>query len=520
MAKSGWTAAVSAMIEIRHRRGSSRQAAGPLAALALAVALACGPPGVESPPVDEVVELPPAEEWPKLDGPPPEQWCSDFGDPQLADLVEQAFSGSPDLRAAWARVRQAEAAAEIAGARLWPTVEAQLQASRTEPLDGEGGRDLPFPGGGVGGGGGTGGGAGFTAFGTGTFYTASLGASYEIDAWGRLRSRRAAAVLEAEAARDDVRALSTTLTSRLAEAYFDLAFERASLALLGEQVEVSERYLQLTLLRFGQGATNALDVTQQRQQLESLRGLAARAESRAATATHRLAILLGRPPRDLPDLAVPDDVPDLPPLPAAGVPADLLERRPDLRAARARLAAADRRTAAALADKLPGITLSAQLFANSSSLSDLLDDIFWSVSGSLAQTLFDAGRRDQEVERARAAADEQLYAYAQTLLTALREVRDALALEDGQREVLESLHVQAEAAGTALGLARARYVMGAADYLRVLTALQSLQRIQQDRLDARRQLLSHRIQLCRALGGAPTASDPPPAARAGPQGSR
>jgi outer membrane protein TolC len=194
-------------------------------------------------------------------------------------------------------------------------------------------------------------------------------------------------------------------------------------------------------------------------------------------------------------------MPELPEIPDPGVPADLIERRPDVRSAMLRLQAADERTAAEVADMLPTLRLSANLSYQAQELADLFDTLFYNLSAEAAQSLFEGGRRLAQVDRAEAAAAEQLYNYGQTLLTAMREVSDALVLEKRQGEFIESLEKQAASAEKALQVARDRYRRGAVEYLRVLTALQSLQQAEQTLLDARRQQFSNRITLCRALGG-------------------
>jgi outer membrane protein TolC len=191
----------------------------------------------------------------------------------------------------------------------------------------------------------------------------------------------------------------------------------------------------------------------------------------------------------------------VPPLPYPGVPAELVARRPDIQAAFLRLRADDKRTAAAVADLFPKIRLSASMFFQERELANLFDKLLWSLAGLVSQPLFDGGRRFAEIDRAEAAAQEQLVVYGQTVLLALREVQDALVSEARQAEFVRSLEAQLESARQALELSRDRYRQGAVDFLRVLTALQTMQQIEQNLVEARRKQFSNRIQLCRALGG-------------------
>jgi outer membrane protein TolC len=172
-----------------------------------------------------------------------------------------------------------------------------------------------------------------------------------------------------------------------------------------------------------------------------------------------------------------------------------------VQAAFLRIQAGDRRIAAAVADLFPKIRLSARLFFSNEEAARLFDETLWSIAALGTQQLFDGAQRFAEIDRTEAVADEQLQNYGQTLLVALREVQDALVSEAQQERFVASLNKQHEIARQALELARERYRLGSVDYLRVLTALQSLQRIEQDLVEGRRRQFSNRVQLCRALGG-------------------
>jgi outer membrane protein TolC len=183
------------------------------------------------------------------------------------------------------------------------------------------------------------------------------------------------------------------------------------------------------------------------------------------------------------------------------VPAALLERRPDVRAARLMVEASDARASAALRARFPALTLQGSLGFAGVQPTQLLENFVWTFVVGVTQTLFDGGRRGAEVDRARAQFEEQVARYGETLLTALVEVENALASERRQRAHLEHLRLQEEQAGRALADARAGYVGGVTDFLQVLTALQAQQRVEQTRLAGERQLLSYRVGLHRALGG-------------------
>ncbi|MFW6057726.1 MAG: efflux transporter outer membrane subunit [Persicimonas sp.] len=434
---------------------------------------------------DEVVDVPEDYGDAQIEGIATEAWCSDFGQPGLDRLVERAWEGNLELKAAWARLDQAEAAADIAGASLWPTLNGNAGVSHSKQYLG----DISNAAGGF-----------VPDSQTQTSWKLSAAAAYEVDVWGKNRGRARAAELDARSVEASARSLAMTLTSQVAEAWFDVIAQRERLVLLEEQLELSEDFLELTQRRFDRGLVTALDITQQQQNLESLRAQISSARSQLQTSFHRLAVLIGEPPSG--EVAVDaEDLPEMPAIPDPGVPADLIERRPDVRAAYLQLLAADERTAVAVADRLPSLQLSANLGLQAQELSNLLEQLFWSVSAGIAQPIFEGGRLRAEVRRSEAVAEEQLYNYAQTLLTGLREVRDALVLEDDQSERIESLERELDSARSSLEIAERRYRSGQLDYLRVLTALQSLQQVERTLLEARRQHLSYRISLCRALGG-------------------
>lgn len=437
---------------------------------------------------DEIVSVPDQYSAVEVDqGPQLDAWCSDFGSGELDGLVDRAFDENLDLRQAWARLEQADAIYKQSRASLFPSIDAsaavgaelrgvqELDTSQTPPVVVTSNEPV------------------------GNF-RASLGAGYEVDLWGRLAAQRSAASFDARAARADVETMAITITSQIAEAWFDAVAQQEKVDLLKEQIDIAERYLELTRLRLSQGVATALDVNQQEQQIANLQGQLELVIARRQIAQNRLAVLLGRAPSEGPAVSTAE-LPELPTLPSAGVPGELLEQRPDVRSAYLRLESADSRTAAAARDKLPALRLSASLFLQATDITELLDTVFWSIAGTLTQTVFQGGRKDAVQEQAEAAAKERLYAYAKTVVTAISEVENAMVSEASQERFLERLEQQEKHAEVALELARDRYRSGTLDYLRVLTALQSLQQIQQSMVDARRQQLSNRVQLCRALGG-------------------
>jgi NodT family efflux transporter outer membrane factor (OMF) lipoprotein len=427
---------------------------------------------------------------------------------ELHELIALAYERNPDILTAAARVKQARAAVITAQSSLFPSLQASGAASRskTETIAQTSAFPQQQPGDqpGIGQPGDVPGGGQQPAFETEADYVnrfqSSLAASYEIDLWTRLWRRRKAAVFDAIAVNADARAISISLVAQLVDLWLNLTAQRRTLDLLESQLDIAIRFADLTEYRYGQGLTAAVDVAQQKQQAEEIRGRIALVRGRIATFTHRIAVLTGRLPGGALDLSA-RSLPPPPGLAVAGVPADLFRHRPDVEAAYLRLKAADSRAAAAVLDFFPSIQLSANLFSSAEAIANLFDEWFWTISGTLSQPLFTGGRLIAGVKQATATAEARYYEYMQTALTALREVRDALMLIRSQEEYVASLNKQVETAENVLAISRERYAQGASPYIQVLTAFQSFRRAQVSLVDARRQLLAYHVQLYRAVGG-------------------
>ena len=330
----------------------------------------------------------------------------------------------------------------------------------------------------------------------------SLGATagYEVDLWRKIDARKRGAALDVEVTRETLEATALTLVAHTAKLWYIIIEQKALLDILEEQIEVSRTFLELVELRFAQGVASAVEVYQQRQQLAAVEANVPRTNSRLEVSMHQLATLLGHPP--LEKLAVPaNTLPVLPPLPSTGVPADLLSRRPDVRAAEFQIVAADYRVAAAIAERLPSLNLMGNLSYRDEELEDLFDNWLWSIAANLVAPVIDGGRRKAEVARAQSIVRERTHYYAQSIIEALREVEDALVKERYQRQYLTQLNDRITIAEKNLKASRRRYVNGQTDYLSVLTALQSLQNLQKSSITETRTLISIRIELYEALGG-------------------
>ncbi|MGE4579813.1 MAG: efflux transporter outer membrane subunit [Desulfuromonadales bacterium] len=403
----------------------------------------------------------------------PQMWWRSFDDPALDAFMARALAGNLSLKATWERLRQAEALQRKAGAGLIPSLQGEAGAA-TSRYDNNG------------------------RTGSDQTYSLGLSASYEVDLWGRIRSSRDAARFDTGASAEDLRAAALTLSAQVAAGWYELMEKYGQLDLLDGQMETNRKVLELVTLQFRTGQTGIADVLQQRQLIEANVGERAQVAAQIRVLENRLNLLAGLAPGQL---ALPQAaLISLPALPETGVPAELVRHRPDVRRAWFQVRAADERTAAAVSERFPRLSLAAGVSTSAENIDDLFDNWLASLAANLVAPLIDGGQRRAEVERSQAQARERLHTYGQTVLQAVAEVEDALSGEARQREYLDSVERQLELAGQAIDRVRDRYLNGAEDYQRVLSALLSYQQLQRSHLAGQRILIQYRIDLCRALG--------------------
>ena len=410
--------------------------------------------------------------------PPDSPWWHTFKSPELDRLIDEALAGSFSLKTAWFRLQQARAGAVIAGASRFPDFEASGSAEsvRRDSSD--------FSNGSVG----------------NQTFSIGLASHYEIDFWGRLQSQRQAAWLDAAASEADLHTAAVTLAAEVAARWVQILSQQLQKSLLEEQLTNNLTFLNLIELRFRKAMVSALDVYQQKQVVENVRAKIPLVAAQIQLLKHDLALLLGRPPRS--DLNLTQSsLPLIGRLPAVGLPADLLAARPDVRAAGMRLQAADWQLAEARANRLPAVRLSAGAQYGPDELDLLFDTWLLSLAANLTAPIFDGGRRAAEVDRIRAVVDENLSAYEQVVLLAVKEVEDALENQARQHEHIKGLQAVMDAARKGLQEAVSRYRAGLSDYLPVLTQLLSVQDLERNLIGQQEQLILYRIGLYRALGG-------------------
>ena len=432
---------------------------------------------------------------PAPEGPPDsaterlEPWWTQFGDAHLNQLVDDALIRNHDLLAAAARVDAATAQARIAGADLWPQIGAGVNATRGKnnfigfPIPGREGEVLSV---------------------TTSTFGARLNLSWEVDLWGRLRAQKSAATSQAVASQADFAAAHLSLAGQTAKAWFAVMEAQQQTQLTRAILESRRLSRGRVQRRYLLGTRPALDlrfaITQQAAAQASL----AFRQRQLDLALRQLDLLLSRYPDGELEFAIDDA--RMPPPPSsvpAGLPAELVTRRPDLVAAEHRLTAAGFDVKRARASLYPQLSLTGSAGTLSAEIEDLLDDDLsvWSLAGSLLQPLFQGGRLRAGVDLSEARYREIAEIYVQLVLRAFAEVESALAADRYLTEQEQALGLAARQSVASERLAQDRYDAGLQDYLSVLQAQRNSFLAQSELLSARRQRLDSRVDLYLALGG-------------------
>ena len=402
-------------------------------------------------------------------------WIDRIGDAKLSSLVREAQANNKNLQAAAANVEKSRALAKQAGAALQPNV------SLTAGASGSGVVDSGAP--------------------ASRSSNVGLALSWELDVWGRIRAGKSAAVASAQAAQADYVYTQYSLAAAVARAYF-LSIEA------GRQADVARKSLEaltetdrIVQVQHDNGLATAQDVALSRSDLASTRSTLAQSEAGQRDALRALEVLLGRYPSA--DVDVGTALPATPALPPAGVPSELLERRPDVIAAERNVAAAFNSLDQAKAAQMPAISLTSSIGGSSNQLANMLNptNLAWTAAGNLVAPLFDGGLRKAQVAEANADQQAAIAAYGQTALEAFQEVESSLDQNVVLRERETALAESATEANKALDIARIRYNEGETDLLDVLTIQQRVFTADSNFVSIERERLDEWVTLNLALGG-------------------
>ena len=423
-------------------------------------------------------------------------WWRQFGDPQLDSLIARAIALNLDVQSAAARIREARARELVAGARNLPTLDAQASATRQRISE----NAIPTPpGAGAPGSGGAFGlpGSEFNTFRLG------LDASWEIDLFGGTRRGIESAGARTGAATWTRRDLQATAAAEVANAYFTLRTVQERMANAKADLDRQNREEQLRQARFKGGLINGIDVEQQKSDAAIAAAELPALRAQADAQIHAIGLLTGTTPEALiAELSSAKTIPTSPAIPA-GLPSDLLRRRPDIRAAEREVAAATADIGVATADLYPRISLTAAPALVSTALTSLLDwgSRSYSLGASLLWPLFDGGKARANIEVANARQEQALIAYRKSVLTALKDVEDALSRTQADRDRLTDLARSHEAATRAEALSRTRFRGGLVTYSEVLTNQGKRLSVEKQMIETRGALARDSVALFKALGG-------------------
>ncbi len=397
-------------------------------------------------------------------------WWHSFEREELNALIDQSLNQNYDVAASVAALKQARALSRQTGAQRLPQIDVAGDADKDwEGSDGQRGG-------------------------------AEIGAalSWELDIWNLIGASAKADQYEATARFEDVEAVKLSLSADVANAYFGAIAAQQRINLLEKQLKLDRDLQGLLQLRLDNGVGTSVDVLRQKARVADSKTLIPLAQSDLRVFENRLDVLLGEMPDAVPRVSQTETLDFSEDMPAIGVPSALLLNRPDLRAALAELVAADADIAAAIADRLPRVTLDGSfVYSDAASFTGPVSMIM----GSFVQPLLDWGRRKAEVDLNKALYEERLAAYTQLFLEAVEDVESALIREIKQREFLKNLQVQKNILQQTVDASENRYTQGIDDYLPVINALQELRNVERSLITEHLNLLNIRVDLFRAIGG-------------------
>jgi len=413
---------------------------------------------------------------------PKDRWWETFHDPELDHLVQQALVSSPDLAIAAQRVREARAGLAFAAGGELPQagVDAgRMEFRRTGPLNTVYRGNYPT-------------------------YQAGFDASWELDLWGGTRRAVEAAGAALQASQEADRGAHLALAAEVARDYVDLRATQRRLAIARTNLALQERTLALTRQRLQAGVAGELDVSRAEALAANTRASLPLLEDGISQLTHRLGVLLGEEPDALAgELAASGPIPTPPARVAVGLPADLLRRRPDVRAAERRLAAATAGIGVAKAQLYPHLGLAGTLGFVGTTTAGLFDysSRYFSVGPGLHWSIFNAGRIRAQVEAASARSEEAYAAYRKTVLGALADADNALGTLDAEQRRHGALVDAAGAARQSVATASELYRQGVTDFLSVIDAERSLAAADDNLAQSDRAVSTDLIALYKSLGG-------------------
>ncbi len=419
------------------------------------------------------------------------QWWSGFNDPVLSSLISRGIASNLDIATAVQRVRQSRAAASGANSGFWPSLDASASYRKSGTRLPSGSSETPA-------------GATGSVSETRSLYQAGFDASWELDVFGSQRRGAEAAEAELQASQEDLHNALVTLSGDIGMNYINLRGLQEQLRITKENLKIQERSAQITRKRHEAGFASALDTAKAEAQLASTRAQIPSQESDIRKTIYAISLLLGQEPSGLiTELEPYKPLPSWPDTIQTGLPSQLLERRPDIRAAEARLHAATARIGAAQADLFPRFFLNGSSGIQAAKLVSWSDSVtrLWSLGPSMSWNIFSGGATRARIEENKAIAEQALIDLRKTILVSLMEVESAWTAFDKEVERSISLSIAQENSHRAVELSEKLYSEGQSDFMTVLDAQRSLYVTEEAYALSRSRTAVHLISLYKALGG-------------------
>ena len=401
-----------------------------------------------------------------------DRWWEAYGDGALNDFVELALAESPTLQVAYLRLLDSELAMQQGESDYYPDLNFTAGVGYGGNVS-ENSKADPS-------------------------YSLGLSLSYEVDLWGKVRAQKRVNELSMLSLQDSAETAAMTLVGNVVTQWFTIQYYGERRALIARLLEVSENYYALVQDYFRSGQSDAMDVLEQRQQLETLRSNLNEIDSNIRIARHALSILAGG--KAMPEVSGP--LPDAIDIGGTVDASKLIEMRPDLRSALRSAQKADAQIVIAIANRLPTLRLSASLSFRASDIADLFLKMLWDLAANFSASIFDGFQKSIAIDRARVSYISERFNYINAVSKAVAEVEEAILKLRVREQALADARAQLERQKEILEVSRTLFVNGSVAYNRVLSALRSMISAAQSELEARRALLNAQVDLFKSMGGA------------------
>ena len=414
------------------------------------------------------------------------QWWTIFRDPELNSLIERAVQSNLDLRIAEARIREARAQRVVVAAAYYPEIDVAGDYARSRDSLNAGGSAANSVPEGV------------------NLYQVGFDASWEIDVFGGVRRAVEAAVADIAVAEENRRAVLVTLLAEVARNYLEVRGSQTRLAVAEKNIFTQHQALEIAKARYEAGLSSELDVAQAKAQLATTQAGVPLLETSMRQAIHQLGVLLGQPPESLlEELLATATIPGGPPAVPAGLPSELLRRRPDIRQAEQELAAATARVGVATANLFPRFFLTGAVGQASLDSSDIFEasSRYWSVGPTVTWPVFTAGRLRAQVAVQNAREEQAAIRYEKTVLTALKDVEDALIAYSKEQATRDAFLQAVKANRQASDIANELYSRGLVDFLNVVVTQRAQYNTEDALAQSAQRVSSNLVALYKALGG-------------------